>query len=493
MNGVGPDEGILDRAQGALVGLAAGDALGTTVEFQAPGTFEPVVDIVGGGPFGLEPGQWTDDTSMAGCLAESILDTGGHDPVDQLRRYVAWWRHGRWSSTGTCFDIGITTRDQLARFEATGEAIDPDIDQEAAANGSLMRLAGVPIRWWADPAAAAEWSGRSSMTTHPARRPVDACRVLGAMTAALIGGADASDVFTPDFWDLGPLHPRIEQVARGSWREKEPPGIRGTGYCVDALEAALWAVGGARTFADAVRRAANLGDDADTTAAIAGQLAGARWGRSGIPAAWSAILTDQRRLASVSRALAVAGGAAAPADRSGRPRWVDDDLVAAWWVRPGRVLIGEYPGRADVSGTDAVLELLVDQGVRTFVDLTTSPGGQPYGDRLPAIVEARGFELEHLAHPIPNMGVLDDTGYDAIVAAIDRASERGVVYVHCVGGIGRAGTVAGCLLVDDGFDGQAALARIAELRAGTRKARYRSPQTAAQEAVIARRAARLHD
>jgi len=124
-----------DRAVGALVGLAVGDALGTTLEFRSPGTFEPIDDLVGGGPFRLPAGAWTDDTSMALCLAESLVDVGDHDPADQLRRYVAWWRDGHLSSTGSCFDIGLTTRRQLARFERTGEVIDPDVDQESAANG----------------------------------------------------------------------------------------------------------------------------------------------------------------------------------------------------------------------------------------------------------------------------------------------------------------------------------------------------------------------
>jgi len=177
-----------DRAVGALVGLAVGDAVGTTLEFKAPGTFAPIEDMVGGGPFGLQPGQWTDDTSMAMCLGESILDVGGHDAADQLRRYVDWWRNGYWSSTGRCFDIGNSTVHALSRFERTGAVIDDPIDPDAAANGSLMRLAPVPIRWHGDIELAAEMAAESSRTTHPADRPVDACRVYSAMIAALIQG-----------------------------------------------------------------------------------------------------------------------------------------------------------------------------------------------------------------------------------------------------------------------------------------------------------------
>jgi ADP-ribosyl-[dinitrogen reductase] hydrolase len=105
--------------RGSLLGLAAGDALGTTVEFSAPGTFEPLTEIVGGGPFRLSARQWTDDTSMALCLAESLIETGNFDPVDQLERYVRWYREGYMSSTDSCFDIGHTVRSALARFEKT--------------------------------------------------------------------------------------------------------------------------------------------------------------------------------------------------------------------------------------------------------------------------------------------------------------------------------------------------------------------------------------
>lgn len=117
-----------DRKRGMLLGLAIGDALGAAVEFRAPGTFDPVTRYRGGGPHGLEPGEWTDDTSMALALADSI-SLVGWDLNDQARRYVDWWRNGTYSVNGKCFDIGITTRGALARFERTGDAHasgDPD-------------------------------------------------------------------------------------------------------------------------------------------------------------------------------------------------------------------------------------------------------------------------------------------------------------------------------------------------------------------------------
>ena len=112
---------LLDRYRGALLALAAGDALGTTLEFSAPGTFAPIDDMTGGGPFNLEPGEWTDDTSMALCLAESLLEMDGFDAIDQLARYVRWKRTGLHSSNGTCFDVGGTVRSALARFERHGD------------------------------------------------------------------------------------------------------------------------------------------------------------------------------------------------------------------------------------------------------------------------------------------------------------------------------------------------------------------------------------
>jgi len=284
-------EDAVDRARGALVGLAVGDAVGTTLEFKPQGSFEPITDMVGGGPFRLEPGQWTDDTSMALCLAESIVTAGGLDLADQLQRYVRWRDDGVWSSNGRCFDIGNTTSSQLRRFERTGVPVDPDPDEESAANGSLMRLAPVPIAWHRSVPEAADRSGTSSRTTHAATRPVDCCRLYGAMVAAVIGGASLDEVLAPTFWQWGELQPQVAAIAAGSFREKEPPEIRGTGFCIAALEAALWSVAGADDFRSAVLRAANLGDDADTTAAIAGQLAGAWWGLSGIPESWRSKLT----------------------------------------------------------------------------------------------------------------------------------------------------------------------------------------------------------
>jgi ADP-ribosyl-[dinitrogen reductase] hydrolase len=475
----------LDRAVGALLGLACGDAVGTTLEFRQPGTFTPIDDMVGGGPFRLEPGAWTDDTSMALCLAESLLDSGAMDLADQLRRYVLWWRTGYLSSTGRCFDIGNATRGELSRFEQTVEAVNPMPDEEAAANGSLMRLAPVAIRWHRDVAEATELAAESSRSTHAATRPVDACRVLGAMTAALIAGAPADEVLAPEFWRLGSLHPEIEAVARGSWRGKEPPAIRGTGYCVDALEAALWAVGGASDFADGVLRAANLGDDADTTAAIAGQLAGARWGAAGIPRRWRQLLVLEPRIVELAAGLFRAG--------HGGPleaRWPHDDYVHAWWVEPGKVLAGEYPGDRKPAVAAARINLLVDAGIRTFVDLTMPEDRlEPYAAIVAAAATNRRLDLRHCNIGIPDFSVSDDATYDQLVDLIHQDADRGGVFVHCWGGIGRTGTVVGCLLAAGGLGYDGIVERLATLRQGTRKSVRPAPEADSQHEVLRRRSA----
>ena len=133
------------RFHGALLGLACADAVGTTVEFSPRGSFPPVTDMVGGGPFDLKAGQWTDDTSMALCLATSLVEKAGFDAADQMRRYVDWMQNGYLSSTGHCFDIGNTTAVALERFLQSGDPFSGSNDPRAAGNGSIMRLAPVPM------------------------------------------------------------------------------------------------------------------------------------------------------------------------------------------------------------------------------------------------------------------------------------------------------------------------------------------------------------
>lgn len=281
-----------DRHMGCLVGLAVGDALGTTLEFQSPGTFEPLTDLVGGGPFGLIAGEWTDDTSMAMCLAESLLACGGFDARDQIDRYRQWYRAGYWSCRDHCFDIGNTVRAAIHHFEQTGEAFAGSDDPHAAGNGSIMRLAPVPLYFFDTPSLAIQMSAESSRTTHGAQTCLDACRYLAGLLVGAVQGKDRETLLSPGYapcpnaWESQPLCPEVAAIAEGSFLRRQPPEIRGTGYVIQSLEAALWAFAQARDFRHGALLAVNLGEDADTTGAIYGQIAGAFFGYSGLPGEW---------------------------------------------------------------------------------------------------------------------------------------------------------------------------------------------------------------
>lgn len=298
-----------DRCIGALIGLAVGDALGTTLEFKAPGTFEPITDMVGGGPFRLRAGQWTDDTSMALCLAESLIERGGHDPEDQMRRYLRWMKEGHLSSTGECFDVGITTRDALLAFAKHGNPYAGPTDPYTAGNGSLMRLAPVPIRFRKDPDTAIDHAGDSSRTTHGAPSAIDACRYFAGLIVGAIQGRSKQELLSPAFhptkgtWDTSDLHNEIAEVAYGSFIAREPPAIVGSGFVVRSLEAALWAFSRTDDFRSGALLAVNLGNDADTTGAIYGQIAGAHYGLSGIPVTWVEKLAMREAVEALARGL----------------------------------------------------------------------------------------------------------------------------------------------------------------------------------------------
>lgn len=281
-----------DRRRGTLIGLAVGDALGAAVEFKSPGSFKPVTGYRNGGPHRLEAGEWTDDTSMALALADSIA-TVGWDLNDQADRYVEWWNTGRYSVNGRCFDIGMATRNSLQNYVAKKDALTSgDRTDRSSGNGSIMRLAPVPMKFGhlysSHLNELSRLAEESSLPTHASEQCLSACRYLATILSALIHGEDREKVLYPDWKplrllnDIKPLHPLIQEIAQGSFRQKQPPAIQGSGWVVKSLEASLWAFHDADSFEEAVLKAVNLGDDADTTGAVCGQLAGAYWGESGI-------------------------------------------------------------------------------------------------------------------------------------------------------------------------------------------------------------------
>lgn len=299
-------ERLYDRAYGCLVGLAVGDALGTTLEFKQRDTYAHITDMVGGGPFNLEAGIWTDDTSMALALGEALLASAAKgsvfSPEEAQRRFVDWWRNGVFSPTGRCFDIGIATRQALAQFEKTGDPISGSADPYSAGNGSLMRLAPVAI-WGTNegPAVVARVARRQSMTTHAADACLDACEAYALILRDAILGSNLEEVLAAPFRSYGP---EIAPIVAGSWRRKSRDQIASSGFVAHSLEAAIWSVANTKSFDEAVLLAANLGDDADTTAAIAGQLAGAIYGASSIRRSWLDKLAWREKIEALARRLA---------------------------------------------------------------------------------------------------------------------------------------------------------------------------------------------
>lgn len=274
---------IEDRLVGAFVGLAVGDALGAKLEFQPRPPTNLVTQMVGGGVWGMPPGGWTDDTSMALCLAESLIAHPHFDPRDLMDRFVDWLLEGACSHTGTCFDIGGTTRAALQKYLATGEAFAGSEDPDTAGNGSIMRLAPVVLALHADPERMTAVARAQSRTTHAAPECLEYCERLARTLLAQATGSDLPE--TP--------HTRAT--------------VQSTGYVVDTYEAAIWATSTTGSFQEALIAAVNLGGDADTVGAVTGQIAGARYGYRAIPGDWLDRLLWRDRIEDVGRHLLSVG------------------------------------------------------------------------------------------------------------------------------------------------------------------------------------------
>ncbi len=289
-----------DRAVGCLLGLAVGDAIGTAVEFKPRDSFAPLTDMVGGGPFGLAPGEWTDDTTMALCLAESLLAKGTVDPADLMTRFAGWLQRGENTVSGRCFDIGATTRAAIESFIADGNPAAGSHHASAAGNGSLVRLAPLAIFAAGDRALAELLAGKQSRTTHAALEVIGSCRLFTDMLIDALTGADKAGALRQRVMALAP---KVLFISAGEYKDKTRDQIGSSGYVVHTLEAALWSVWQTDNFRDAVLTAANLGDDADSVGAVAGQLAGALYGAKGIPADWLAKLAWRDRIEKLANEL----------------------------------------------------------------------------------------------------------------------------------------------------------------------------------------------
>ncbi len=287
-----------DRVIGSFMGMAVGDALGTTLEFRKRDTYDHLTDIVGGGPFKLKAGQWTDDTSMALCIADSLLEKQGFDPQDIMIKFVAWWQNGYNSVTGYCFDIGTGTRKSLQRFIDTQ---DPFSGKHigGVGNGTIMRLAPVVLFAHDDYNKMIELAEQQSWTTH-GQLAVDCAKAMAHVMWHFYQG---KDTFPPLKLSSKEVQDILASRGEYDWRNKSRDQIFSSGYCLHSLEAALWCIHNTNSFKEAVLLAANLGDDADTVAAITGQLAGALYGLKGIPESWIEKIDWKEKLLEIAEAL----------------------------------------------------------------------------------------------------------------------------------------------------------------------------------------------
>jgi ADP-ribosyl-[dinitrogen reductase] hydrolase len=279
---------LRDRFQGALLGLALGDALAAPTQFRKPGSFAPVGDLLGGGPFNLPRGGWSDDTAMALCLAESLVETDGMDNRDQAERYRRWQREGHLSATGECLGITPTVARCLAlsgwRRNAAPGSHDPSLLEKEA----LSRLAPAVMFFLHDAALAIEAAADAARISHQAPLVLDACRLSAVLLHAALSGAGKQAILEAGAarrrsfrGDISTLAGRLPDLAAA-----ESGTVRGDGNIAAALTAAVWAFASSRDYREGALKAVNLGADSDVTAAVHGALAGAHYGARALPAPW---------------------------------------------------------------------------------------------------------------------------------------------------------------------------------------------------------------
>ncbi len=289
--GLAPSEltALRGRFLGALVGLAAGDALAVATERREPGTFTPCTDPVGGGSYDLPPGAWTDDTAMALCLADSLLACRGFDARDQIERYLRWQQEGYLSATGRCVGITASATRALAVAQWRRQIFPGSHEPRQLDPEPLSRVAPVVMLAVASAGEAVRLAGDAARITCQSPTVVEACRVFAAMLHAALCGLPKEQVLAaPGLGDAQPmtLRPRLRALLRGRYRRKAPAQMRAGDTIVQVLEAALWAFDRTTTFREGALLAANLGESADVAAAAYGQLAGAYYAVEAIPPAW---------------------------------------------------------------------------------------------------------------------------------------------------------------------------------------------------------------
>lgn len=293
-------DAALDRSVGALLGLAVGDALGAPAEGMRRGSYRRITDFMPSPAHGLGPGEWTDDTAMALCLADSLLACRGLDPHDLMRRFLRWYRLGENACGGRMAGIGQNTRAALEAYESEGALGQNGHHPGAIGNGCIMRLSPVAIRYRRSLVAAHDAAMAQARTTHSADEAAEAAGLMAKMLVAGLRAGDPAAIMDVRFTARTP---RVNAIVLGSYQRRSRDAISSAARAVDTLEAALWCLHQAESFEDAVLAAVNLGGDTDTIGATTGQLAGAVFGASAIPRRWVDGLHVAGRITDLARAL----------------------------------------------------------------------------------------------------------------------------------------------------------------------------------------------
>lgn len=260
--------GVRSRFLGALLGLAAGDALAAATQYRRPGTFTPVGDLLGGGPFDLPRGGWSDDTAMALCLADSLLACDGFDARDQVERYRRWQKEGYLSATGQCLGITASTARALALAQWRRQLYSGSHDPTQLDPEPLSRVGVAVMFYLANAEEALRQATESARPTCQSPIVLEACRALGDLMLAALSGQSKASILAQA--------PGIAAAAPPESPSSAP----------EVLAAALWAFGTTATLREALLRAVNLGGHSDVVGSVCGQLAGAHYTVAAIPAAW---------------------------------------------------------------------------------------------------------------------------------------------------------------------------------------------------------------
>ncbi len=494
-DGVAPVDLLPLRLAGAVWGHLVGDAAGVPYEFRRP---EDVGEVRFGaaGTYGVPPGTWSDDGALMLALLDSLL-TGRFDPEDQAARALAWADDGRYTPDDEGrFDIGNATSAALARIRSGRPAEEAGGRSERDnGNGSLMRILPVALVGRDLPVdALVEWADRASRVTHAHALARTTCALYALVVRRLVRAEPIRDEALA--WGQGELTRTLDdRAARGVDVDEERAalaailaheGRAGRGFVVDSFWSAWDAFAGADGYRDTIERAIRYGHDTDTTAAIAGGLAGACWGLDGIPADWLASMRGRDIVAPLVDRLIATDGWRTSTTNPLRIDHVDLAPVAGLAGAPGGLAMTFLPGkqrdgwtgpwwrdldtdaaRLREDGTDALLLLVEDH---ELVDA-----------RVPDIVERLAAAgVETIRHPVVDMDVPSDP--DAYrhtltdVLARIRRGER--IVVACRGGLGRTGTAVACVLVQTGMSPREAIRLTRTTRPGT-------IERATQEAFVA--------